>query len=585
MAAQKAGKKILIVDDESIIAMHEASVLKNYGYDVVTAYSGKKAVEAAAAEEIDLVLMDIDLGKGKMDGTEAAVAILTERHIPVVFLTSHTEPDIVEKTEKITSYGYVVKNSGDTVLLASIKMAFRLQKANDERIEKNSQLDTLLDNAEDLIGRLDRKGAHLYVNRALCTVMDIPFEEYVGKRIDDLGGPAELTEKWNKALGRTFETGKVSRIEFALPSETGERTLDCKIVPETFDTDGKPKTVVAISRDITEQKAAETALRVSEKQKQVILNSSAEMIAYYDTDLRVVWANRAAAESVGETAEALIGRHCYEIWQQRSGPCEGCPVLQALEKKMPCKTEQKTPDGRCWSIRGYPVLDEEGKVTALVEFGEDITIRKQTEENLQSSLEEKDYLMKELNHRVKNNLAIISSLISLKESALGGEADLSDIRNQIEAVRIVHEKLYQSAEITRIDFADYVRDLLQTIFSSFSGRPVKIESTIDDVPMKTKTAIPLGLIINEIATNAIKHGFSEDGEARFSVGLREDGPEGERVLTLANSGRPFPEDIDLDNPGTLGLRLISALVDQLGGSLELQRRPHPEFFIRFPAGD
>ena len=123
-------KTILLVEDEALIAMMEMRMLEDHGYAVITAHSGEEAVDTVRKTPgIDLILMDIDLGRG-MDGTEAAEIILKEKDIPVVFLSSHTEREVVEKTEGITSYGYVVKNSGETVLLASIKMAFRLYKAN-----------------------------------------------------------------------------------------------------------------------------------------------------------------------------------------------------------------------------------------------------------------------------------------------------------------------------------------------------------------------------------------------------------------------------------------------------------------------
>src|SRR3990172_2724296 len=113
-------KNILLVEDELIIAHAEAQTLKDNGYTVIISPSASHAIETVkSGEEIDLILMDIDLGKG-MDGTDAAEIILRERDIPVLFLSSHTEPEIVGKTEKITSYGYVVKNTGNTVLFASI---------------------------------------------------------------------------------------------------------------------------------------------------------------------------------------------------------------------------------------------------------------------------------------------------------------------------------------------------------------------------------------------------------------------------------------------------------------------------------
>ncbi|HDQ13392.1 MAG TPA: response regulator [Sediminispirochaeta sp.] len=123
--------KILLVEDEALIVMSEVRTLERHGFEVRVVRHGEQAVEIVGSEEgvdLNLVLMDIDLGPG-MDGTEAAVQILKKRDLPIVFLSSHTEPEVVEKTEGITSYGYIVKNSGDTVLIASIKMAFRLFEA------------------------------------------------------------------------------------------------------------------------------------------------------------------------------------------------------------------------------------------------------------------------------------------------------------------------------------------------------------------------------------------------------------------------------------------------------------------------
>ncbi|MGC9313471.1 MAG: PAS domain-containing protein, partial [Sediminispirochaetaceae bacterium] len=129
---KKHKKTILLVEDEALIAAAEAKMLRQWGYEVVTVLDGPAAIETAISNDIDMVLMDIDLGKGAMDGTEAASRILERKDLPIVFLSSHTEPEVVEKTEKITSYGYVVKFPGNTVLEASLKMAFKLYDANQE---------------------------------------------------------------------------------------------------------------------------------------------------------------------------------------------------------------------------------------------------------------------------------------------------------------------------------------------------------------------------------------------------------------------------------------------------------------------
>ena len=129
MADTAPAKTILLVEDETLIAMNETAILKKHGYNVVTAYTAKKAIEAAASPDIDLILMDIDLGKGKMDGTEAAEVILQARDLPIVFCTSHGEKEYVDKVKGITRYGYVLKNSGEFILKQSIDMAFELFSA------------------------------------------------------------------------------------------------------------------------------------------------------------------------------------------------------------------------------------------------------------------------------------------------------------------------------------------------------------------------------------------------------------------------------------------------------------------------
>jgi len=215
-------------------------------------------------------------------------------------------------------------------------------------------------------------------------------------------------------------------------------------------------------------------------------------------------------------------------------------------------------------------------------FTTDISQQKRTEVELREALQEKQFLMQELNHRVKNNLLMITSLISFKESLSKNSADLSDIRHQINAIRIVHEKLYQAEDVNHIDARDYFQDLLESIFSSFTERPVRIENQIENISLETKKVIPLGLIVNEIATNAIKYGFVGNEESLFRMLITRNKASEEYEITISNSGIAFPAEIDLDNAETLGMRLIKALVDQLEGTVELNKSPHPEFTIKIP---
>jgi two-component system, cell cycle sensor histidine kinase and response regulator CckA len=149
--------------------------------------------------------------------------------------------------------------------------------------------------------------------------------------------------------------------------------------------DGEAVLMIGNHEDITSSKLDQEALAESERQKGLILNATSEMVAYYDLDLRVIWANRAAETSVGAAKGALRGRHCYEIWAQRDDACPNCPVLKARDTREPQETEQETPDGRCWHVRGFPIIDEVGKLVALAEFTQDITEQKRAEDRFRRS--------------------------------------------------------------------------------------------------------------------------------------------------------------------------------------------------------
>ena len=191
-------KTILLVED-ALIAMDEEATLRKHGFNVITALTGEEAVSiVGVTREIDLVLMDIDLGDG-MDGIEAVRRILHTRDIPVVFLSSHTEPEIVEKTEAITSYGYVVKNSGETALIASIKMAFKLHDAYCDLRERKEKLREseekyrfLVENIADVIYTQDDTGRIIYISPAIERLSGYAADEINGRHFADFVHPDDL---------------------------------------------------------------------------------------------------------------------------------------------------------------------------------------------------------------------------------------------------------------------------------------------------------------------------------------------------------------------------------------------------------
>ena len=200
---------------------------------------------------------------------------------------------------------------------------------------------------------------------------------------------------------------------------------------------------------------------------------------------------------------------------------------------------------------------------------------------LEKVLEDKDFLIKEIHHRVKNNLAMITSFINLQSDKIDDQTVVQDLKNQIRAVSTVHEKLYRDDSVSAIHFPRYVRELAAEIFYSLSRTAISIEIDMDDVYIDPDRAVPLGLILSELATNAVKHGFDPQFEKNYlRVALSEQNSHYQ--LEIENSGHPFPEDLNIKTVSSLGLILIQNLVQQLRGSLTLDRNPHTCFTITFP---
>jgi two-component sensor histidine kinase len=155
------------------------------------------------------------------------------------------------------------------------------------------------------------------------------------------------------------------------------------------------------------------------------------------------------------------------------------------------------------------------------------------------------------------------------------------LEKRVNTISLIHEKLYLSENISKIKLKDYIHEINKNVFS-MSPICIKIEENIEDLSLTTKSAIPLGLIINEIATNTLKHGFTDKESASFIIEMREDRGKNQYMLKISNNGKPIPEKVTLENPNTLGMQLISAFVKQLEGTIEMRKEPSPVFTICFP---
>ncbi len=227
---------------------------------------------------------------------------------------------------------------------------------------------------------------------------------------------------------------------------------------------------------------------------------------------------------------------------------------------------------------GYPVTETTGESA-------EITLREQAESQIRTSLAEKEILIKEIHHRVKNNLQIVSTLLDLQSDYITDRQSLEIFReskNRIRSIALVHEKLYQTKNFSAIDFDGYLESLIDHLLRSYVVDPGKIALEIDteDVVLGIDDAIPCGLIVNELVSNSLKYAFPDDQRGKITVRF-ENGDNKSIVLTVADNGVGLPAGLDASATETLGLQLVTILTRQLRGTIELDREGGTKFTIKF----
>jgi two-component sensor histidine kinase len=226
----------------------------------------------------------------------------------------------------------------------------------------------------------------------------------------------------------------------------------------------------------------------------------------------------------------------------------------------------------------------DGTVKQFIGTFIDINARKQTENQIKEALAEKEVLLKEIHHRVKNNMQVISSLVDLqaeevKDPAMRGI--FRDVVNRVRSMAMVHENLYQSTDLAQVDFADYARSLLGYLWrAQGTANGIRLDLELESVLLTVNAAVPCGLILNELFGNALKHAFVGRDSGKITVSLKKS-PQGKACLGVRDDGTGMPPEIDCKNARSLGLRLVQMLARQLKATVEVASTKGTEFTIAF----
>jgi PAS domain S-box-containing protein len=385
---------------------------------------------------------------------------------------------------------------------------------------------------------------------------------------------------------------------------------------------------VFLNNKVKEKEATEIKLLKEKELSERLLQSSIDSIFALDKNQNFILFNSGSEKLTGFRKEEVIGNNIYKVFPFLNELGEDKLIKQALRGRHSISKDRwfNIPSTR---KKGYfeayytPVTDHNNEVTGVLAIVRNTTRRKLTLEALEktkrelekrvnertadltlkneqlereiyerseaqnaltSSLQEKVILLREIHHRVKNNLQVISSLLNLQSSKIKDDSAkeiFRESRNRIRSMALIHEKLYQSKDLSRVDFSGYLHSLSGELFRSYNIQPgqIDLKAEIEGVYLHVDTSILCGLIVNELLSNSLKHAFPKGKRGEVSLSVKRNN--GNYVLSVKDNGIGFPAAVDHKNTSSLGLQLVNTLTDQLGGALSLHKEPCTEFIIEF----
>ncbi len=448
------------------------------------------------------------------------------------------------------------------------------QKSNLKRLELKEFYENLVEGINEGIWVTDRDDHLYFMNRGM--------EEIAGGKTRNLDGlnVLELPDEYVDGLKDYYRKAKktmqpVYYDSLCVRNPEGKRSYQSGwIIPRL--NNGHFNGAICTVIDQTERKKAEDALLKSETFYRAIFENTGTATIIVGVDTIISMANK--------RCEALSGYPVEEIENKLSfmdfvHPEDQQRILEY--HKMRRSGDVNIPDEY-----EFRLLDKDGEERQIMLYASiipsttdsvvsllDITQRKTAENEVKRSLNEKELLLREIHHRVKNNMQIISSLLNLQRSYIHDEEAaniLQESQGRVKSMALIHEKLYQTSDLARINVEEYIQSLTMNLFHSYTVNPgIKLSMDVSDLYFNIDTAVPLGLIINELVSNSLKYAFKDRDEGEIRISLLETAEPGKYLLLIRDDGTGFPHELDFAESHSLGLQLVNTLVNQLDGEIEM----------------
>jgi len=439
-------------------------------------------------------------------------------------------------------------------------------------------------------------GRFIRINSRLCSILGYSRTELLTKTIKQIVHQDDYDEDIENVKRLLDDEIKRYSMELRHLRKDGSSGWVNLTVSLVRDNKGAPQYYISVVEDITHRKRAEVTLRTERDFVKRLMKASPVGIVVVDNDGMISYANQQASEILGQK-DLIEGKHSYidPAWHITDLDGNPFPVSQlpfnvVRQTGRPVNDVQHAihwPDGQrvLVSINAAPLYDANHDFSGMVAIIEDITHRKHTELQLQASLHEKEILLQEIHHRVKNNLQLVSSMLSLQAETVSNTnvlQVLQDSQTRIRTMALIHEALYNANDLASINAPVYFCDLANFIFRTYheQSQQVRLTTDIDPASFTIDIAIPCGLIINELLSNALKHAFPNGGGGDIHLSLRAESEETAR-LSVRDTGIGLPSSVDPDRPESLGLQLIMTLAGQIGASVEISREHGTAFVLTF----